>query len=201
MARTHRLSMTGALIVCLVGTQPNGTLFASDEQAPSSDERSSQTLTTSTSEVPASTSRGFAPTNAVDEDRTAAPDVSVSSTPAVFSRLTFKDEVFAANSPVASIGLSPGTFHFVPTQSNAFAAQVYRGPSRPIRRERNGSIAAIVIGAVASITGAAILVYANRPECRPHPGATGCGYGTKVVGGAVLSGGIVGLAVGALTWR
>jgi hypothetical protein len=31
--------------------------------------------------------------------------------------------------------------------------------------------------------------------------ANGCNYGTKVVGGAVLSAGIVGLLVGALTWR
>ena len=82
-----------------------------------------------------------------------------------------------------------------------FAAQIYRGQPRRLRRERDGSIAAIVIGAVASITGAAILVYANRPECSPRPFATGCGYGTKVVGGAVLSGGIVGLTIGALTWR
>ena len=66
---------------------------------------------------------------------------------------------------------------------------------------RDGSIAAIMIGAVATITGAAILVYANRPDCNTNQFAGGCGYGTKVIGGAVLSGGIVGLFVGALTWR
>jgi tetrahydromethanopterin S-methyltransferase subunit C len=59
----------------------------------------------------------------------------------------------------------------------------------------------VVLGAVASITGAALLVYANRPECRTNELASGCGYGTKVVGGAVLSGGLVSLVVGALTWR
>ena len=53
---------------------------------------------------------------------------------------------------------------------------------------------------LATITGAAILVYANRPECRYHEFGSGCGYGTKVVGGAVLSGGVVGLTIGALTW-
>ena len=58
-----------------------------------------------------------------------------------------------------------------------------------------------MIGAVAAITGTAILLYANRPECETDRFAGGCGYGTKVVGGAVLSGGIVGLFVGALTWR
>ncbi len=85
--------------------------------------------------------------------------------------------------------------------SAAFAGQIYRGQPRPLRNGRDGSIAAIVIGAVASITGAAILVYANRPECDSHRLATGCGYGTKVVGGAVLAGGTVGLVLGALTWR
>jgi hypothetical protein len=45
------------------------------------------------------------------------------------------------------------------------------------------------------------LVYANRPDCNTNQFAGGCGYGTKVIGGAVLSGGIVGLFVGALTWR
>jgi hypothetical protein len=38
----------------------------------------------------------------------------------------------------------------------------------------------IAVGAVASITGAAILVYANRPECATNQLAGGCGYGTKV---------------------
>jgi hypothetical protein len=61
-------------------------------------------------------------------------------------------------------------------------------------------MAAIMIGTVATITGAAILVYANRPECDTRQYAGGCGYGTKVIGGAVLSGGMVSLVVGALTW-
>jgi hypothetical protein len=59
----------------------------------------------------------------------------------------------------------------------------------------------MALGAAASIAGAAVLVYANRPECRTNQTASGCGYGTKVVGGAVLSAGIVGIFVGALTWR
>ena len=158
--------MTGALIVCLVGTQWNGTLFASDEQASSSEAPSSQTLTKSTSEARMFTSRGRAPAISIDEDRTAATDVSsVSPTFIERSRFPFKDEVRTANSPMGSIGHTHGTFDFRPTQSSAFAGQVYRGQPRPIRRGRDGSIAAIVIGAVASITGAAILVYANRPEC------------------------------------
>ena len=51
------------------------------------------------------------------------------------------------------------------------------------------------------IAGTAVLVYANRPECRVNDRGNGCGYGTKVAGSAVLSAGLVGLLVGALTWR
>ena len=58
-----------------------------------------------------------------------------------------------------------------------------------------------MIGAAAAIAGTAVLVYANRPECSTNQMASGCGYGTKVVGTAVLSAGLVGLVVGALTWR
>ena len=35
MTRTHRLSTTGALVVCLIATQWSGTLFASQEERPS----------------------------------------------------------------------------------------------------------------------------------------------------------------------
>jgi uncharacterized membrane protein YjjB (DUF3815 family) len=65
---------------------------------------------------------------------------------------------------------------------------------------RNGSVAALMLGAAATIAGAAVLVYANRPECSTNQFAGGCGYGTKVIGGAVLTGGAVGLFIGALTW-
>jgi hypothetical protein len=74
----------------------------------------------------------------------------------------------------------------------------YRGRGRG---GRNGAVAAMVIGAAASIAGTAILVYANRPDCRTNQSASGCGYGTKVVGGAVLSAGIVAIVIGAFTWR
>jgi hypothetical protein len=91
------------------------------------------------------------------------------------------------------------TFRFVPAEADAFspAAQFRR-----VRTRRHGAaVAAIAVGAVASIAGAAVLVYANRPECRTNESASGCGYGTKVVGGAVLSAGIVGLVAGALIVR
>ena len=165
MTRTHRLSMTGAVIVCFVSAQGNATLFASEDKS----------LTNSTSETQTSTSGELAPAISVDEHLAR-------------SRFTLDPGFLAAN---PSLGL--------PTQSSATAGQVY--PGRPYRIGRNGSIAALMIGAVATITGAAILVYANRPDCNNNQFAGGCGYGTKVIGGAVLSGGVVGLFVGALTWR
>ena len=69
-------------------------------------------------------------------------------------------------------------------------------------RRRNGaSQAEMILGAAAAITGAALLTYANRPECSVNALADGCSYGTKVVGTAVTAGGIVTFLTGALTWR
>lgn len=76
------------------------------------------------------------------------------------------------------------------------------GRGRGRRGGRNdGARTAIVLGSVAAVAGAAVLVYANRPECSANHAAAGCGYGTKVVGGAVLAGGAVSIAAAALTWR
>jgi hypothetical protein len=68
-------------------------------------------------------------------------------------------------------------------------------------RRNDASAAEMVIGGIAAIAGTAILVYANRPDCSRNQFADGCGYGTKVVGGSVLAGGVVLFSVGALTWR
>jgi hypothetical protein len=82
-----------------------------------------------------------------------------------------------------------------------FNASAQRGWFRRERRhERRAAATAIILGAAASITGTALLVYANRPACDTNPSAGGCGYGAKVVGGSVLSAGVVGLVVGALMW-
>jgi hypothetical protein len=83
--------------------------------------------------------------------------------------------------------------------SDAFAQRGGRG--RGYRGRRSGAAAAMFLGAAAAIAGTAVLVYANRPECTTNPTASGCGYGTKVAGGAVLSAGIVGVVIGAATWR
>jgi hypothetical protein len=149
MARTHRLSTTGALMVCMMGTQLSGTLFASQDERPSNAAPVSALSVTTASEQP--------------------------------SRLVISDRVFDS----------------VETEGVA-----QRGGYRGRGNGRNGpAAAAIVIGAAASIAGGAVLVYANRPECSANHSATGCGYGSKVTGTAVLSAGIVSLIVGALSWR
>ncbi|HEY2905176.1 MAG TPA: hypothetical protein VGJ29_04695 [Vicinamibacterales bacterium] len=68
-------------------------------------------------------------------------------------------------------------------------------------RRNNAAAAEMVLGGIAAIAGTAILVYANRPDCSRDRFADGCGYGTKVVGGSFLAGGVVVFSVGALTWR
>jgi hypothetical protein len=69
------------------------------------------------------------------------------------------------------------------------------------RRHNDAAVTAMLLGAAGAIAGTAVLVYANRPECSMNANLGGCGYGTKVVGTAVLSAGLVGLLVGAVAWR
>jgi len=69
------------------------------------------------------------------------------------------------------------------------------------RRRNDGARTAIVLGTLAAITGTALLVYANRPECSRNASADACGYGTKVLGGAVLTAGAVGIVAGTISWR
>jgi hypothetical protein len=201
MIRTHRLSTTGALIVCLVGTRWSGTLFASEENLSSSETPSSESVVNSTSEMQAATAARSAAAVSARQQPATATDLSSGPLSSMGrSRFTLTNEVFMANAPVgpANAQVWHSTFNFIPIESSSLAQ---RGHYRGRRTKGNGAAAAIVLGAVASIAGAAILVYANRPECSTNQRADGCGYGTKVVGGAVLSGGIVGLVAGAVTWR
>jgi len=84
---------------------------------------------------------------------------------------------------------------------NSASFAQYRRSRRGHGWHNGAAVAAVVVGAAASITGGALLVYANRPECGTNPTAGGCSYGTKVVGGAVLAGGVVSMTAGALMWR
>jgi hypothetical protein len=83
--------------------------------------------------------------------------------------------------------------------SESFAQR--RGGYRSRGRRNGAAQAEMVIGAVAAIAGAAVLTYANRPECSANNRADGCGYGTKVVGTAVTTAGVVTFLTGALSWR
>ena len=199
MARTHRLSTTGALIVCLVGTEWSGTLLARDQEPSSSAAPSAQSAVNSTSEAQGRTSASPAAAASTGQQPASVTELPPSTVERL--RLTLDNEMFTPKGPLgaASAQVWRGALTFVPVESGLFAQRGgYRGRGRG---GHNGAAAAIVLGAVASIAGGAILVYANRPECSTNQVANGCGYGTKVVGGAVLSAGIVGLLVGALTWR
>jgi hypothetical protein len=83
-------------------------------------------------------------------------------------------------------------------ESSTFAQRRggFRGGGR-----NEGARTSIVVGTLAAIAGAALLVYANRPECRGNASANACGYGTKVIGGAVLTAGAVGIVAGTVSWR
>ena len=164
MAKSHRVWMICAVIVCFVSAQGNATLFASEDERP------------------------FAEPISVDEGPAAPDSPSAPLPPADRFHFTLDPGFIVAN---PSLGVSQS--------DSAFAGQVRRG--RPYGSGRSRSIAALTIGTIAAIAGAAILVYANRPECNTSPSAGGCGYGTKVIGGAVLTGGVAGLVIGALTWR
>ncbi|HWF85099.1 MAG TPA: hypothetical protein VG222_09640 [Vicinamibacterales bacterium] len=110
------------------------------------------------------------------------------------------DDVLAVNQPIdpAMGPIWRSALKFVPVESNAYEQ---RGRRRGRGGRNDAAQTAIILGAVAAIAGTALLVYANRPDCSTNPTASACGYGTKVVGTAVLSAGIVGLVVGAATWR
>lgn len=180
MARTYRLSLTAVVIVCLL----TSTVAASEPEGSSSAAASSESV----------------PAIDVGEsiaDVAAVPD----RTHATRGRFSFDMRALHFDTPVSATRFVDKTAPFRFSVGQIVQGPPYPYPSPPAYHVRHdGSIAAIMIGAAAAITGTAVLVYANRPECTFAPYAGGCGYGTKVVGGAVLAGGVVGLFVGAVTW-
>jgi hypothetical protein len=202
MTSSTRLSTSSALIVCLVGTHLSGTLFASTDANSSKEANPSASAVSVASSATESTSSAR-PAASVDLQPIYATDVA-SAPPfnVARSRFTLSDEELAASTPPAknTAHVWQGTFNFIPDESTVAAQRGgYRG--RGSRGEHNGAAAAIILGSAAAIAGTATLVYANRPECSTSPMASGCGYGTKVVGGAVLAAGLIGVFVGAATWR
>jgi hypothetical protein len=161
---TVRRVAAGVVLVCLMGSQWSGPLFAQEQQS-----------------IPVETAA------AAPEVAPAPPSIKLSAdTFAMTARLDHRAPAWLTT-PV-----------FAPAEFGAIGQRGYYGRGR----SRNGAAQAeIVLGAIAAIAGTAVLVYANRPDCSNRPAASGCGYGTKVAGTAVLSAGLVGVIVGALTWR
>jgi hypothetical protein len=127
---------------------------------------------------------------------------TVSSTPTTGISLT---QPFASgHTPHLAIGEETLRAMAVPlSASQPYASPVLaqRGWYRGGRRHNGAAQAEMILGAAAAITGAAILTYANRPECSANALAEGCSYGTKVVGTAVTAGGIVTFLTGAFSWK
>lgn len=194
MVRTHRCSTTVALIVCLVGTTFSGPLLASDSIAGIS------------SNPAIAGSHTASDTAGVKEAAAATPTPSDQSFPASSSPFVLGDRALAANAlltenrPLGAIATTDlWASPFALASSDAmFAQRGYRG--RGGRSGRQAAAAFFAAGALVTITGGAILVYANRPDCKFY-GGQGCGYGTRVIGGAILSAGLVGMLAGAVAWK
>jgi hypothetical protein len=173
MARTDRLSTTAAVIACFVLILSAGaTLFASEEES----------SPRAAASAPLAVNSPF--------ERDGQP---------VRLRFSLDDGIFTTPAPLE--GRAPAwqrTLTLSPAESGAFAQ---RGRFWGRGGRNQGARTALVLGTLATITGAALLVYANRPECGTNETAYACGYGTKVVGGAVLSAGLVGIVAGTVSWR
>jgi hypothetical protein len=180
----------------MFGPQWNGILFADAEGMSPPAAVSSDSVNSRTPATQAPISARLATALSITQQPSRTPELFSAQTILERPHLTLENEGLETN---AIFGATAGRTW----SSSAFASagQIYQGPPIRYPRERNrAALTAIAIGAVASITGTALLVYANRPECNMNQTASGC-YGTKVVGGAVLSGGLVSLMVGALMWR
>jgi len=177
MATIRRLSTIAVLIVCFIATPWSGTLFAQSQESSPTHDASAQPLIT-----PDGT-----------PDSSATP---LSASMKEQFRAALND---AARRPAGTPAqVRPRIVLSAPAQPTLTQRGFYGGRGRG---RNHGALAAIALGAVATIAGGAILVYANRPDCSTNQTASGCGYGTKVAGGAVLSAGVVGLVVGAAIWR
>ncbi len=175
MTAAHRLWTTGTLIVCLLG--PQATAFASEND-----------LDAAPVVVDAST-----------------VDVSFVRTAMDLPPTPIGDAIHDASPLLASTTVDVWS-HALATDSTVLEQRGYGGGRRGGRGGRavgraGAALIAMTVGAAASITGGALLVYANRPECRGRSYLNGCGYGFKVVGGAVLTAGFVGMVAGALSFK
>ena len=179
MVRTHRF-FTTVVLICFVLAQSRAALAAGEEPP-----------------LPSATSTSTLATVAVADGQNVTAPLDVAEAP----RLTLADQISRERlfPGIASEHVWRGLPTFFPEEAGSLAQRRgYRGRGSG---RNDVARASILLGAVAAITGTAVLVYSNRPECSVNARESGCGYGTKVAGSAVLSAGLVGLLVGALTWR
>ena len=127
-------------------------------------------------------------------------DRDASSSSAANAPLTYNGQPITSWSSPATVTSNSDRELLAVSANDARDTVQYGYGSRRGRRNQ-AALTAIMLGAVGAIAGTAVLVYANRPECNVNPNLGGCGYGTKVVGASLLSGGVVGLMVGAVMWR
>lgn len=137
-----------------------------------------------------------APCSAAPKESDRLPDRSSAAT----APLTYHGQPIASWSSPATLTADSNRERPADSANDARDTAQYGYGSRRGHRNQT-ALTAIMLGAVGAIAGTAVLVYANRPECNVNPNLGGCGYGTKVVGASVLSGGLVGLMVGAVMWR
>jgi hypothetical protein len=199
MVNTQRWSIAGALMICLGGTPWSAALVASEAHPSSTGTPSTPSVADTPSDVQGGTSaRPGTSTPTGEQPTRRAP---LPSRIPERARFTVREAILAAHGP---LGVVPAPVWrrastVMPMESSAVLERGrYRGRGRGRRHE---AATAIILGAAASIAGTAVLVYANRPECSTTQTANGCGYGTKVIGGAVLSAGVVGVVAGTLLWR
>ena len=135
MASPHRLSTTGALMVCLVGTQWSGTLFASEEEPSSSPAPSSQSVVNSASEAKGRTSASPAAAASVSEQPVSATELPRSTMER--SRFTLSNEIITANEPLGAVSAKGwrSTLTFVPVESTFAQRGGYRGRGRGAEAE------------------------------------------------------------------
>jgi hypothetical protein len=203
MVRTHRYSTAVALIACLVGTPCSGTLFASDAVASHPAETGS-TIPPEAATNPAASGRVPAVGNPANVASAIAAEAIAESHVAGVTTPSFpfvlSEGALGANGPLGAVATTDiwASPFALASSDAAFAQRGYRG--RGGRSGRQTAAAIFAAGALVTITGGAILVYSNRPDCKCY-GGQGCGYGTRVIGGAILSAGLVGMLAGAVAWK
>ena len=178
MVRASQLPTIALLIACLLGSSGSEPLFAAEPGAPSS--------AVARNSVASSGAEMAGEQHAV--------------TSLEPSHLTFGDDWLTTQWSLGSAGAAVTAGPFTASGQPTLSLSAQRGRGRGRAGRRNAAVGAVILGAAATITGAALLVYANRPDCSANRTLNGCGYGTKVVGGAVLSAGVVGMVAGAIAW-